>query len=125
MNDSFSGLDTATYISNNYAVEASTWYWSNMNKTGENNLNAYVKKYGGSLGVFLITQFFVHGYPTKDSRFDPDLVLIKNGTSYIINKDASGKSVSLSVNGHTWMFDEDFNWDKRQSAYNKAVSSFK
>lgn len=125
MNDSFAGIDTATYIEKHYALEASAWYWSKMNKTSEKNLNAYAAKYGSSSGVFLITQFFVQGFPTKDPRFDPDLRAIRDGGSFTINKNANGKSVSLGVNGNTYMFDKNFNWDKREDAYNKAIKAFR
>lgn len=125
MNDSFSGVDTATYIAENYALEASAWFWSNAAKTGEGNLNAYVKKNGGSSGVFLITQFFVHGFPTTTPGFNNDLVSIRDGGSFTINKNANGKSVSLGVNGNTYMFDKNFNWDKREDAYNKAIKAFR
>ena len=117
--DSYSGKDTATYIANNYALEASAWYWSNMKKTGEGNLNAYVSKNGGSLEIFLITQYFVNGTPSK---IDSDLGSIRKGDSYTINTDRKGNSVSLSVNGNTYRLPD--GWDRRVDAYNKATEVF-
>lgn len=120
MNDSFSGADTATYIANKYPMEASAWFWSNMQKTGEGNLNAYVNKNGGDLGIFLITQYYVNGVP---QGIDKDLSSIRKGGSFTINKDKKGNSVSLSVNGNTYSLPN--GWDDRVDAYNKAVNAFK
>ena len=114
MNDSFSGEDTASYIAKNYAMEASAWYWSKMQKTGEGNLNAYVTKNGGSLGVFLITQYYVNGVP---NGINNDLASIRKGDSFTINEN------SLSVNGHTYRLPN--GWNKREDARNKAMEVFK
>jgi RHS repeat-associated protein len=121
----YSGKDTASYIARNYALEASAWYWSNMKKTGEGNLNAYVRKNGGGLGVFLIMQFFVNGLPSTSSAFYNDLTSIRNGTSFSINKNGKGQSVSLSVKGNSYQFSKYFNWDIRKNAYDKATIAFK
>ncbi len=104
--------NTAKFIANTYPMEASAWYWSKMQKTGEGNLNAYVKKNGDSLGIFLITQFFVHGFPTKDKNFDHDLALIREGKPFKINGNHS-----VTINGRKWNFDNDFRWADRKKAY--------
>ncbi|BCN29436.1 RHS repeat-associated core domain-containing protein [Anaeromicropila herbilytica] len=113
-NCSYSGEDTATYIAKNYAVEASAWYWSKMQKTGEGNLNAYVTKNGGNLGIFLITQYYVNGVPDGIMN---DLTAIRKGSKFKIGKN------SLSVNGHSYRLPN--GWAKRKSAYDKAVQVFK
>lgn len=100
-------------------MEASAWYWSNMKKTGEGNLNAYSVKNGDSLGIFLITQYYVNGF--VDGIGD-DLALIRKGSSFTINKDKDGNSVSLTVNDHTYRLPND--WDNREYAYNKAIKAF-
>jgi RHS repeat-associated protein len=127
MNDSFSGVDTATYIANNYALEAAAWYWSNEPKTSAGNLNAYVEKNGDGSNIFLITQYFVNAFPTQNGNpipgFDADLASMRKGGSYKIKKDKNGKSVSLSVNGNT--YDLPNGWDDRLDAYNKAIKAFK
>lgn len=51
-----------------------------------------------------------------------DLASIREGDSFIINKDAEEKSSSLSVNGHTWRLPN--GWDDRAHAYDKAIKAF-
>ncbi len=127
VNDNFSGKDTATHIANNYAIEAAAWYWSNEAKTSAGNLNAYVAKNGDDLNIFLITQYFVNGFPNKNGNpipgFDSDLASIRKGGSYTINKDKNGQSISLSVNGNTYVLPK--GWDEREDAYYKAINAFK
>ncbi len=120
MNDTFSGDDTASYIAQKYALEASAWYWSNAVKTGEGNLNDYVKKNGSSLGIFLISQYYVNGFP--DNKIGTDLTSIREGASFTINKDNKGNSVSLTVKGNTHKLPN--NWDDRKAAYDKAAGIF-
>ena len=119
--DSFSGKDTAAYIGNKYPILSATWEWSKAPKSGEGNLNTYVTKNGGSLGIFLITQYYINGFVKKEG-FNDDLVSIRNGGSFSISKDKEGKSSSLSVNGHTYRLPN--GWDKREDAYNKAIKAF-
>jgi hypothetical protein len=67
VNDSFDGADTATYIAENYPWEAAGWFWSatDAKSTSAGSLNDYTVKYGDSLNVFLIIQFFVNGWPRR------------------------------------------------------------
>jgi hypothetical protein len=52
--------------------------------------------------------------------------LLRDGAVYRISKNNKGESISLSISGgHTWVFDEHFKWDRRETAYTKAVNSFK
>ena len=122
MKDDFSGKNTAKHISDNYPMEAAAWFWSNEEKTGDGNLNAYVKKNGGSLGIFLITQYFVNGLVTDKKgnvpkAFMDDLTCIRQGGAYKIT------SNSLIINGNTWRLPT--NWDSRKDAYDKAIKAFK
>lgn len=127
MGDTFSGNDTATYIANNYPMEAAAWFWSNAAKTSEGNLNAYSTKNGNSLGDFLCTQYYVNGLVVIDGKvpqeFKGDLASISNGEAFTINKDANKNSTSLSINGHTWRLPN--HWDDRVYAYNEAIGAFK
>jgi len=82
-------------------------------------LNGYVKKNGDSLGVFLITQYYVNSFPLGA---DNDLSSIRKGGPYTINKDKEGKSVSLSVNGNTYSLPS--RWDERKATYDKAMTAF-
>jgi RHS repeat-associated protein len=120
--DNFTGANTAKYISENYPMEAAAWFWSNAAKTGEGNLNTYVKKNGGSLGIFLITQYFVNALVTDENgnvpkAFMDDLTFIRQGGAFKITNN------SLIVNGNTWKLPT--NLDSRKHAYDKAVKAFK
>jgi len=64
-------VNTAEYIANNFAWEASFWFWAVDRRTREGNLNYYVARFGDSEGVYLVTQFFVNGWPRfADDRRD-------------------------------------------------------
>lgn len=109
INDSFNGKNTATYIAENYPIEASVWYWTSFEKTGEGNLNAYVEKNGANDEVFLITQYFVNGFR---SGIDEYLVKIKEGVTYEISNNKlkiEGKEFTLPVG-----------WERRQDYWEKV-----
>ena len=111
----FTGADTATYIANNYELEASVWYWSTYKKIGNLTLNKYAETLGnGSEGIFLIIQYYVNGVP---SGIGSDLTSIRNGGKFEIknNKLKVGKNEYRLPNG----------WDKRKKAYDKAKTVFK
>lgn len=92
MKDSYTGRDKASYIADNYPAESAVWYWTNVQKTGEGNLNAYVEKYGASEGTFLITQYFINGYA---AGIDDTLRSIRDGGKYTIYLESN----KLSANG--------------------------
>jgi hypothetical protein len=89
MGDDFSGADTATYISENYALESALWFWSSekAKSTSVGSLNDYVETYGSGKGVFLITQYYVNGWPSGNNT-NTNLAYIRNGGSF---DDSSGR----------------------------------
>ncbi len=109
--DSYNGNDTAEYIAKNYPIEASVWYWTNVDKTSEHSLNAYVEQYGASKEIFLITQYFVNGYITG---INASLASIRNGSVYSIdianNKLTVGNNSFRLPNG----------WADRENYWGKA-----
>lgn len=97
MGAAFNEKDKATYIGDNYPIEASVWYWTNVKKTRERNLSAYVEKNSASERIILITQYFVNGYK---EGIDGTLICIREGGNYSINLTqnklfANGKEFSL------------------------------
>lgn len=113
MNDNFSGANTAKYISNNYPIESAVWFWSSSiaKKTSKGSLNNYVEVYGTSKGIFLVTQYYINGWPKGNPG--EDLSSIRAGASY---DDTKGV---LKINGHTYKLP--INWDKRSENYDKAI----
>ncbi len=109
INDSFNGEDTATYIAENYPIEASVWYWTSFEKTGEGNLNAYVEENGANDEVFLITQYFVNGFRSGIGEY---LVKIKNGAAYEVS---DGK---LKIDGKEFALPA--GWERRQDYWEKV-----
>lgn len=107
---SYSGKNKASYIGNNYTIEASVWYWSSVQKTGAGNLNAYVEMYGASEGTFLVTQYFINGYV---DGIDDTLRSIREGGEYTI--DLSNNK--LLSNGKEFPLPND--WEKRNSKWQK------
>ncbi len=117
MGDSYNGDIPAEYIAPNYPIEAAVYYWTEVNKTGAGNLNAYVEQYAkddNMDGIFLISQYFVNGYV---DGIDEALSKIRKGEKFKINSithklEVNGKSYQLP-NG--W-YDRELNWGK---AYNE------
>lgn len=116
MGDSFAEKDKATYIGNNYPIEAAVWYWTNVGKTGEGNLNAYVEKNGASEGMFLVTQYFVNGYV---DGIDDTLRSIKEGGSYTTNLNQN----KLSANGKEFPLPN--GWEERSSKWQDVEEQMK
>lgn len=116
--DDFKGIDTATYIAKNYPWEAAGWFWSNSEakNTPAGSLNDYVIKYGDSKGVFLITQYYINGWPNEFNKVvsnirDGNVAWeIKNGKLYVENKE-----ICRAPNG----------WEDRERNYDDAVKAFK
>ncbi|MPM61960.1 hypothetical protein SDC9_108824 [bioreactor metagenome] len=115
MGDDFSGADTATYISENYALESALWFWisEKAKSTSVGSLNDYVETYGSGKGVFLITQYYVNGWPSGNNT-NTNLVYIRNGGSF---DESSGR---LNVNGESYRLPR--NWDNRSASYDKAIN---
>ncbi len=119
VNDSFSGVDTATYIAQNYPWEAAAWFWSSTEakSTAVGSLNDYATTYGSSEGVFLVTQYLVNGWPSgltndvaaniRDGKVSWE---IKNGRFIVDGKDVTRVPIG---------------WDDREKNYNDAVNYFK
>lgn len=110
MQNSYSGKNKASYIGNNYPIEASVWYWSSVQKTGAGNLNAYVEMYGASEGTFLVTQYFINGYV---DGIDDTLRSIREGGEYTIDL-SNNKLLSI---GKEFPLPND--WEKRSSKWQK------
>ncbi len=75
--------------------------------------NEYVQKYGDGLGVFLITQCYVNGWPQGFT--DGDATLIRDG-----NVDWEIKGGRLYVNNEE-KSDAPMNWSDREKNYNEAM----
>lgn len=88
--------DVPTYIGDKYAIESAVWYWAKLNMTGEGNLNTYVKVNGDSEKIFLITQYYVNGFPDGIGN---TLTGIREGNiKYNINVDNN----QLEVDGNSF-----------------------
>ena len=117
MGASYNGDIPAEYIAENYPIEAAVYYWTEVNKTGAGNLNAYVEQYAkddNMDGIFLITQYFVNGYV---DGIDEALSKIRKGEKFKINSNTH----KLEVNGKSYQlpngwYDRELNWGK---AYNE------
>jgi len=81
MGDDFDGHDTATHIAENYPWVSAAWFWTN----GTNiDLNTYASQHGTYEHIFLVTQYFVHGFPygnniAMNNLLDQDLRGIRLG----------------------------------------------
>ena len=118
MGDSFDGTDTATYIAENYPMEASRWWWSQSDsKTGTGlNMNDYAIKYGDSLGAFLITQYYV----TESSLTMSNDLLIQICDGEIEWTDVGG---TIFAGGERMTAPP--NWEDRKAKYYEAIEIFK
>lgn len=60
----FTGIYTAQYIADNWAWEASVWYWAMFRaRTPVGFLNDFAAHYGDSIGVYFLIQCWVQGWP--------------------------------------------------------------
>ena len=114
--DTFSEIDTATYIAQNYPWQAAAWFWTSVeaktvSKTEELSINEYIEQYGGSLGVYLIIQYAVNswsGSPSNDILTD-----IRDGkTSW------DAENGRIFVNG-TDVGKTPVGWDDVENNYNR------
>ena len=63
-NDNYSGEKTAEYIDENYNPWlVSAYVWSTQMFGQGVILNEYASTHGDSLGVFIVTQYFINGWP--------------------------------------------------------------
>lgn len=131
--------DRATDIADNYAWEASVWEWAICKKGDGVIMNEYVTKYGSSEGIFLITQYFINSYLSKEHypAFNDDLREIRenenvenknsNLWSYDLEKkwvDYKGKEFTgvLYINGRTYRLP--LNYGDRKEKYENALKYF-
>ncbi len=83
-------------ISKKYAWEAACWEWGICQKGGH-SMNKYVSDHGKSISVFLITQYYINGWPyskgdKKYEQFNSDMTSLRKKTkkfSYNRKKDSS------------------------------------
>ena len=104
-------------IAENYAWEASIWFWVAEEKGDDVYLNNYVIKHGTSEEVFLITQYFVNGYLTEPN-FNDDLASIRGGENYEIDLIKE----TLTVKGRTYRLP--VNYADRLKNYEEAMAIF-
>jgi hypothetical protein len=140
----FNGENTAQHIAENYPWKSAVWYWATTGivSTGVGSLNNYVITYGESLNVYLVTQFFVNGWPRyADDRRDSDgnRLRIPNATaaairagdiSWIIENGVLkvGNNANERNNANN-QFVAPAGWDNdpitgRLATYNSAMSAF-
>ena len=71
-------------ISKKYAWEAACWEWGICQKGGH-SMNKYVSDHGKSISVFLITQYYINGWPyskgdKKYEQFNSDMISLRKKT---------------------------------------------
>jgi len=125
--DTFSGVDTATHIAQNYPWEAAAWFWTSKNaKTiGTNpslSLNEYVETYGDSMGVYLLTQYAVNGWVGSPSN--TILSDIRDGRIAwnVTNGRVLGNGTDAGRAPNGW--NDVSNSYNRENTYNEAIKHF-
>lgn len=110
--------DLPSYIGDNYALEASAWYWTEVDQTRKGNLNAYVEEYGSGENIYLITQYYVNVWLTKNSTFNYDMEYLRNGGEFTYENEKTKENIV--VNGHT--YPTPTNWSDRKDKYEKILN---
>ncbi len=123
--------DRARDIAQNYAWLASVWEWAGCSKGGGVIMNNYVKKNGSGENIFLVTQYFINSYLSKEHYpyFDSDLADIRKGAAYSYNleekwidyKGDEYKGV-LHINNRTYRLP--LNYYDRKANYDDAIKVF-
>lgn len=114
--DDYNGADTASYIAENYALEVSVWFWSQLNLYGyEGGVNEFIETKiddgGDSILIFLKTAYYVGGMPSGDFNSDINDAIAGN-IDYEIT------DTHLIINGNKYLLPS--RWDVRLEAYQKA-----
>ena len=112
----FDNKDTATWIAKKYPWDSACWEWAQQEKGVGVVLNDYVTQYGASKGVFLVTQYFVNGYP---DGADNDLRKVRKGVGFKYQK----KNNLIKINSNKYRAPNI--WSKRMRYYKKAVKYIK
>ena len=108
-------------ISKKYAWEAACWEWGICQKGGH-SMNKYVSDHGKSISVFLITQYYINGWPyskgdKKYEQFNSDMISLRKKTkkfSYNRNK--------IVVDNMKYRAPS--RWSERSKSYEKAMKVF-
>lgn len=108
-------------IAENYAWEASVWEWACQVKGQGVIMNDYVTKYGYKEGIFLVTQYFINSYLSKDKYpyFDSDLRSIRKGE---VDFKYNWEREVLCVNGREYRLPK--NYADRLEKYKEAIKCF-
>ncbi|MDR2546446.1 MAG: LXG domain-containing protein [Lachnospiraceae bacterium] len=128
MGDTYSGVNTAVHISENYSPwEVSAWFWCMVEKSHMNNINNYVNEYGNSLGVFFVTQSYVNGWPevkvngVKIQFKNSEMIKIRDG-EIILDIDKNNR---FYCDVDKLRYPAPRGWDKREQRYHEANGIFK
>lgn len=111
----------AEYIARNYSPwDVSCYVWAEASYSGEKNLNTYSKVNGCNERTFLATQYFINGYPTKETEFNKDLgEIVHENIEYSFSSDY----MHLYVNGREYKAPK--NWEDRKAQFNNVQEAFK
>lgn len=114
MDDDFTGEDTASYIAENYPLEASVWYWLNKDPFS-GGLNEFIDtstaKGGNPELIFLKTSYYVNG--VRGGNFNDDINdAIYGRASYRITDD------KLIINNNKYTLPN--GWEEREDTYEEA-----
>jgi hypothetical protein len=116
--NNYTGNNTAEEVAK-YPWDASGWYWGvdKNDVAGKYTPNTYSTTFGDGVGVYLILQYYVRGWPTK-SIANSTLQKIRDGMIAWEVKD--GK---LYANGDEMLSPGD--WTRRHVSYIDAQKAFK
>ena len=108
-------------ISKKYAWEAACWEWGICQKGGL-SMNKYVSDHGKSISVFLITQYYINGWPyskgdKKYEQFNSDMTSLRKKT-----KKFSYNRKKIVVDNMKYRAPS--RWSERSKSYEKAMKVF-
>ena len=108
-------------ISKKYAWEAACWEWGICQKGGH-SMNKYVSDHGKSISVFLITQYYINGWPyskgdKKYEQFNSDMISLRKKT-----KKFSYNRKKIVVDNMKYRAPS--RWSERSNSYEKAMKVF-
>ena len=108
-------------ISKKYAWEAACWEWGICQKGGH-SMNKYVSDHGKSISVFLITQYYINGWPyskgdKKYEQFNSDMTSLRKKT-----KKFSYNRKKIVVDNMKYRAPS--RWSERSKSYEKAMKVF-
>lgn len=114
--DDYSGANTASYIAENYPLEVSVWFWSQLNLYGyEGGVNEFIEtkmdEGGDPIAIFLKTAYYVGGMPSRNFNSDINSAIAGN-TAYEVT------DTHLIINGNKYPLPS--RWEVRLEAYEKA-----